>query len=457
MITRTISEVSNMIKESYFTGENVVIKGVSIDSRNLVEGSLFIPIIGPNSNGHHFIKGAIQNGAAATLWKKGEPNYPTNIPVLFVDDTTVALQQLAASYRQQLKATFIGITGSNGKTSTKDILHSILSTSYKTQKTQGNYNNEIGVPLTLLQLQEDVEMAVIEMGMGRIDDITFLSEMVQPNIAIITNIGNAHLSNLESLENIAVEKMKIMIGLDSKGILFYNGDYSLLVEEAENYPHKKCTFGIEEINDVNITSCRSFSSSIAFTTSKSNVQYHLPIIGEHQAVNSLAAISVAKHFNMSDESIQQGLDNVILSAQRNEVIKIGNITIINDTYKSNPESVKAAIDTLASLEVGSRKLFVMGDMLDMGKQGRILHEQVGEYVNTDKLNTIFGYGELTIHTITKAQKQFSLNEAIHFVEETELIESIIEYAKEPCTILFKASRGLRFEKLIEMLENQVIL
>lgn len=219
MITRTISEVTNMIKESYYTGENVAIKGVSIDSRNLVEDSLFIPIIGPNSNGHHFIQEAIKNGAAATLWKKREPNYPTNIPVLFVDDTTVALQQLAASYRQQLKATFIGITGSNGKTSTKDILHSILSTIYKTHKTQGNYNNEIGVPLTLLHLQEDVEMAVIGMEIGRIDDITFLSEIVQPNIATITNIGNAHLSNLRSLENIVVEKMKIMIGLDSKDMI----------------------------------------------------------------------------------------------------------------------------------------------------------------------------------------------------------------------------------------------
>ncbi|MBE5106098.1 UDP-N-acetylmuramoyl-tripeptide--D-alanyl-D-alanine ligase [Bacillus thuringiensis] len=457
MITRTISEVSNMIKESYFTGENVVIKGVSIDSRNLVEGSLFIPIIGPNSNGHHFIQGAIQNGAAATLWKKGEPNYPTNIPVLFVDDTTVALQQLAASYRQQLKAIFIGITGSNGKTSTKDILHSILSISYKTQKTQGNYNNEIGVPLTVLQLQEDVEMAVIEMGMGRIDDITFLSEMVQPNIAIITNIGNAHLSNLGSLKNIAVEKMKIMIGLDSEGILFYNGDHSLLVEEAKNYPHKKCTFGVKEINDMYLTSCTSSSSSIAFTASQSKVQYHLPLIGEHQAVNSLSAVSVAKHLKMSDESIQQGLNNIILSSQRNEVVKIGTITIINDTYKSNPESVKAAIDTLTSLDVGSRKLFVMGDMLDMGKQGKMLHEEVGEYVNTDKLDTIFGYGELTIHTIAKAQKQFSVGKAIHFMEEEELIESIIEYAKDPCTILFKASRGLRFEKLIEMLEKQVTL
>ncbi|MGE7874490.1 UDP-N-acetylmuramoyl-tripeptide--D-alanyl-D-alanine ligase [Bacillus paramycoides] len=457
MITRALSEVTNMIKGSYFTGENVVIKGVSIDSRNLVDGSLFIPIIGPNSNGHQFIQEAIIKGAAATLWKKGEPNYPTDIPVIFVDDTTIAMQQLAISYRQQLKATFIGITGSNGKTSTKDILHSILSTSYKTQKTKGNYNNEIGVPLTLLQLNEDVEMAVIEMGMGRIGDITFLSKMVQPNIGIITNIGHAHLSNLGSLKNIASEKMEMMIGLDPEGILFFNGDHSLLVEEAKNYPHKKCTFGVGELNDIYLTSCRTFSSSIAFTASQSSAQYRLPLIGEHQAVNSLVAISIAKYFNMTDKRIQQGLDNVILSSQRNEVIQIGNITIINDTYKSNPESVRVAIDTLASLDVSSRKLFVMGDMLDMGSQDRMLHEQVGEYVKRAKLDTIFGYGELTFHTIARVQKEFLPNQAIHFKEETELIEGIFDYTKEPCTILFKASRNLRFEKLIELLEQRVTL
>lgn len=457
MITRTLSEITNMIRGSYFKGENVVIKGVSIDSRNLVENSLFIPIIGPNSNGHHFIKEGITRGAAATLWEKGEPNYPTNIPVIFVDNTTIALQQLAVSYRRQLKATFIGITGSNGKTSTKDILHSILSTSYKAQKTQGNYNNEIGVPLTLLQLKEDVEMAVIEMGMGHKGDITFLSRIVQPNIGIITNIGNAHLSNLGSLKNIASEKMEMMIGLDSEGILFYNGDYSLLVKEAETYPHKKYTFGRGEINDMYLTSCRTFPASIIFTNSKSSTQYNLSLIGEHQAVNSLAAISVAKHFKMSDKWIQQGLNNVILSSQRNEIIKIGNITVINDTYKSNPESVKAAIDTLAALNVKSRKLFVMGDMLDMGIQDKILHEQVGEYVKMANLDAIFGYGELTFHTIAKAQNQSPLNQAIHFKEEKELIEAIIEYTKKPCTILFKASRNFRFEKFIELLENRVTL
>ncbi|EOP90891.1 UDP-N-acetylmuramoyl-tripeptide-D-alanyl-D-alanine ligase [Bacillus cereus HuB4-4] len=457
MITRNLSEITKMIKGSFFTGDNVVIKGVSIDSRNLVEGSLFIPIIGTNSNGHQFIQEAIIKGAVATLWEKKEPNYPTNIPVIFVDDTTIALQQLAVSYRQQLKATFIGITGSNGKTSTKDILHSILSTGYKAQKTQENYNNEIGVPLTLLQLKEDVEMAVIEMGMGHKGDITFLGRIVQPNIGIITNIGNAHLSNLGSLKNIALEKMAIMMGIDLEGVLFYNGDSSLLVKEAERYPHKKYTFGVGEMNDIYLTSCRTSAASVVFTASQSSTQFHLPLIGEHQAVNSLVAISVAKYFNMSDKWIQQGLDNVILSSKRNEIIKIGNITIINDTYKSNPESVKAAIDTLAAFDGKSRKLFVMGDMLDMGSQDKMLHEQVGEYVKMANLDAIFGYGELTFHTIASVKKEFPPNQAIHFKEEAELIEGIIEYTKEPCTILFKASRNLQFEKLIELLEQGVTL
>src|SRR5690554_4856661 len=176
-----------MINDGHLKGNNTTFHGIEIDSRTITNGNLYIPIIGPNNNGHAYIKNAIDNGAVASLWNKDEPNPPSDIPLIFVEDTLVALQQLAASYRQQLRATFIGVTGSNGKTSIKDMLHSVLRTNFRTQKTQGNYNNEIGVPLTLLQLNEDVELAVIEMGMGHKGDIAILSEMVQPDIAIISN------------------------------------------------------------------------------------------------------------------------------------------------------------------------------------------------------------------------------------------------------------------------------
>ncbi|MBE1555961.1 UDP-N-acetylmuramoyl-tripeptide--D-alanyl-D-alanine ligase [Sporosarcina limicola] len=456
MIKRALTNVTDMLHDSYLKGHNVVIHGVSIDSRAISKGNLFIPLIGPNSNGHHYSKSAIDNGAVASLWNKNEPNPPTDIPLIFVEDTLAALQQLAGSYRQQLQqTTFIGITGSNGKTSTKDILHSILSTSFRTQKTQGNFNNEIGVPLTLLQLYEDVEIVVVEMGMDHKGDIAFLSKMVQPDIAIISNIGNAHLISLGSLENIAEEKVNIVRGLKKDGLLLFNGDLPLVTTKVKKHKYKHYSFGIHESNDLFLTSCRQTSTSVLFTISDNHFEFNLPLIGQHQAINCLPAIMIAKILKMSNELIQVGLSEVELTEQRNEVKKIGNITIINDTYKSNPESVQAALDTLGSLTSSHRKLFIMGDMLDMGDQDIKLHKQVGEYLSHKKIDTVYGYGELTRYTIASAKQNFPQGKAILFTEEARLIDAILDYTKEPCILLFKASRTLQFERLVKVIERRI--
>lgn len=458
MIKRTLTDVTDMLHNGYLKGHNAVIQGVSIDSRSISKGNLFIPIIGPNSNGHHYSKSAIDNGAVASLWNQNEPNPPTDIPLIFVEDTLAALQQLAASYRQQLQQTiFIGITGSNGKTSTKEILHSILSTRFKTQKTQGNFNNEIGVPLTLLQLYEDVEIAVVEMGMDHKGDIAFLSKMVQPDIAIISNIGNAHLISLGSLENIAEEKVDIVTGLKKGGLLLFNGDLPLVTSKVKKHKYKHCSFGIHESNNLFLTSCRQTSTSVQFTTSDSHFEFNLPLIGQHQAINCLPAITIARTLKMSDELIQIGLSQVKLIAQRNELKIIGNVTIINDTYKSNPESVQAALDTLGSLTSSTRKLFVMGDMVDMGDQDIKFHKQIGEYLSHKKIDAVYGYGELTRYTIASVKQDFPQGKVILFTEETALIDAILDYTKEPCILLFKASRTLQFERLVKAIETRIIL
>lgn len=454
MITRQLSNITSMITGSSLVGEDKLIQGVSIDSRNILAGNLFIPIVGPNHNGHRFVQTAFEKGAVATLWQKGEPNPPSSHPVIYVEDTLKALQILAHSYRLQLKATFIGITGSNGKTSTKDILHSILATKFKTQKTQGNFNNEIGVPLTLLELDEDVEMAVIEMGMGKRGDISFLSGLVRPNISIITNIGHAHLVNFQTLENIAREKMDIISGMNADGLLIFNGDLDLLVSESIRYPFQKKTFGMKDTNTIHLTSCIQ-EDELQFTISDSQQLFFLPLLGEHQAVNALSAIMVARHFHLSDREISTGLHHTSLSGQRYELKVYKNITIINDTYKSNPESIGMALRTLYA-QKGERKLFVMGDMFDMGEKDRFLHEQIGHELDPRKLDCIYGYGDSTSYTIRIAQTRFSPGRAVYFSEEQKLIEAIINYAKEPCTILFKASRGLQFERLIDSMEKREI-
>lgn len=209
MIMRSVDSIIRMLDADYIENENIdkQIMGVSIDSRKVVQGNLYIPIRGDKFNGHAFAAQAIENGAAAMLWERKEPNPPKEVTVILVENTLIALQVLAAVYRRQLHLKIVGITGSNGKTSTKDILAAMLATKYATQKTLGNFNNEIGVPLTLLSLSEHTEMAVVEMGMENLDELDFLSKLVKPDIAIITNIGTAHLENLGSMENIAKAKV----------------------------------------------------------------------------------------------------------------------------------------------------------------------------------------------------------------------------------------------------------
>ena len=457
MITRQLKEIVQMIAGSKLLGQDVMIHGVSIDSRTVISGNLYIPIIGPNSNGHDYLDDAIANGAVATLWKMEQPNPPRNIPVIFVENTLIALQQLATSYRNQLgQATFIGITGSNGKTSTKDILHQVLSTSFKTQKTKGNFNNHIGVPLTILSLADDVEIAVIEMGMDHLLEISFLSEIVKPDIAIITNIGNAHLATLGSLENIAKAKLEIVTGLQQDGLLIINGDDLLLVQKAKQHMCKQITFGKLETNQLYLTACQQADYSIQFTVSDSNFTFDLPLIGQHQAVNCLAVIQAARFVQLSDEDIQIGFRQVRLSAQRNEVKVIRQVTLINDTYKSNPESVKAAIDTLQSLPNDKKKLFIMGDMVDMGEQDIFLHEHIGAYIADTTIDMFLGIGELTYHTITSIQKKSTSCQTYFFEQETRLIESIIVSASEPCIILFKASRAIQFDKIVKAIEERLV-
>ncbi len=457
MIIRKLSEIVSMIAGANLQGLDTVIHGVSIDSRTIALGNLFIPIVGENSNGHEYVDGAIQNGAVATFWKRDQPNPPKEVPVIFVDDTLTALQQLAANYRNQLQqATFIGVTGSNGKTSTKDMLHQVLSTRFKTQKTIGNYNNHIGVPLTLLSLDDDVEMAVIEMGMDHLLEIAFLSKMVKPNIAIITNVGNAHLATMGSLENIAQAKLEIVIGLQKDGLLIVNGDDDLLKHEAEKHLCKQFTFGEGQKNDLYLTSFQQGESSLQFTVSNSATIFELPSIGQHQAINCLAVMQAARFVQLSDVDIQSGFRQVQLTAQRNEVQVIGHVTIINDTYKSNPESVKAAIQSLESLPDQNRKIFIMGDMVDMGNQAVFLHEQIGACMAETNIDLVLGSGELTSYTIASIQERETSCEAHYFRQEAELVEAIIASATEPCTILFKASRSLQFEKVVEAIEERLV-
>lgn len=460
MIKRNLKTVEKMIlasdlKEKY---KDITINGVSIDSRKIEKDQLFIPIIGENFNGHKFIDKAIENGAIASLWNKNEPLPNIEFPFILVEDTLVALQQLAREYRKELNTKVIGITGSNGKTSTKDILDGILSTKFKTQKTMGNLNNHLGVPLTILDLDEDVEMAIIEMGTSDFGEISLLTSIAKPNVAIITSIGAAHLDDLKTKENVAIAKLEILEDLDPKGLFVYFGDDPILKKEVEkiDIDEQVLTYGVESINDYEGKLDISDEKSISFTLKKPNPNnFFVPMLGKHHMYNTMAAIAVARYFNIPDTSIQEGLYNIDKTGMRNELIEAEGFTILNDSYKSNPDSLLAALDTIYSLNPYEQKILVLGDMQGLGQEEIAIHEDIGLQIDPNQVEYILTIGPISKYLAQAAKQNFDEDKIISCNTNDELMEELKNLVRAKSLILVKASRAFELENIIDRLQSQI--
>lgn len=462
MICRSLKEIQEMIEGYDLKKENedIAIQGVSIDSRQIETGQLFVPIVGEYFNGHKFINEAVANGAVAALWSKGEAIPSVDIPIILVDDTLTAIQRLAKSYREQLKTKVIGITGSNGKTSTKDILASLLSTRYKTQKTFGNLNNHLGVPLTLLDLEEDTEMAVIEMGTSNLGEIELLTNIASPDVAIITSIGEAHLDELFTIENIVQAKLEILRGLKPNGLFVYYGDSSLLNEKIKDMDIncKTITFG-ESSNNTYIPWLESSDEiSITFSLDKFHCpSFYLPMIGKHQMFNATAAITVARYYGISFEQIQDGLLNVEATGMRNEIIRTERYTIINDSYKSNPTSLLAALDTLYTMNNYSQKIAVLGDMIGLGAGEINMHREIGEKIDSKQIDYLLTIGPLAAHIAQTARPRFGKNRVFSYINRTHLIQKLKKIMEYESILLVKGSRMLKLEEVVEELQKEDIM
>lgn len=458
MIIRSIDAIIRMLDADYIDNGDIdaEIMGVCIDSRKVVKGNLYIPIKGERFNGHDFIEQAIENGAVATLWNRGEPNPPEAITAILVEDTTIALQVLAAVYRRQLHLKIVGITGSNGKTSTKDILAAMLSAKYVTQKTLGNYNNEIGVPLTLLSLSEHCEAAVIEMGMENFHELDFLTKLVKPDIAIISNVGTAHLENLGSIENIAQAKMEIVHGLHPHGLFIYNGDQIILANAVKKEEVKGSirikTFGEQKHNDIYLRSLQQTMNGLRFQVNNDEFVYEMNMLGRHQAVNALAAILAAKELGLNEEDMQRGLQHIEKTGMRNELLQFGECTILNDSYKSNPQSTIAALDTLAAF-ASPYKIVVLADMLDLGDNTNMIHYNLGKELANYQLDEILTYGELGRYITQGANTAIKHSYISHFEDKHSLLEHLLPYLKKNCMILVKGSRGMQMDEIVDGLKE----
>ncbi|MTI69803.1 MAG: UDP-N-acetylmuramoyl-tripeptide--D-alanyl-D-alanine ligase [Firmicutes bacterium] len=460
MIKRTLKEIQSMVNGYGLNNKNKIksIKGVSTDTRTIKKDQLFIPIKGEQFNGHNFIKSAESKGACAALWCESEPTPDTDIPLIFVKDTVTAIQTLAKKYREELSMKVIGITGTNGKTSTKDILASILETKYKTYKTQGNLNNHLGVPLTLLSIDEDTEMAVIEMGMSCLGEIELLSKIAKPDAAIITNVGNAHLLDLKTIDNIIKAKLEIVKGLKQNGLFVCNGDNPSLIKEVNNLKLNQnfITFGKRESNDYSVK-VKSFDKkgiSFTFNKEKSPV-FFLPLLGKHQIFNATSAIIIAKYFNIDFDLVKKGLLNLNLTKMRSELIKGEDFDILNDSYNSNPESTKAALDTIYSLNSYSQKIVVFGDMLELGEKEIDMHKEIGNKIDLNKLDYFFTIGHLAKHAGIEAKIKEGKCKVLSFMNKKELIKTIKRVVKKDSIILLKASRGMKLEEVsAALLDNK---
>ena len=428
------------------------IHGVSTDSRTVSPGNLFVPLVGPRFDGHGYVAEALRKGAAASLWHRGAPNPPTDVPLIVVEDTLAALQRLAAAYRRQMDVMVVGITGSNGKTSTKDILAGILGTTGKTHKTQGNLNNHIGVPLTLLDMDGDERFAVVEMGMSAPGEIAQLAAIARPQVGIITSVGHAHLEQLGSIEAIAQAKWEMAAAIGGDGLLVYPGECGLLRDLAQHSRVPLCTFGEGEDNDLRLTSFAQDADGITFGTSIDEMALFLPMQGRHNAGNALAAIAAARFLGLDMAAVAQGLRRVEPTGGRCQAYRAGDCLIIDDTYKSNPESVLAALELLYGMP-GGRRLFVMGDMVDMGQCSPALHRRIGQALDPDRLDAVFACGQETRQTIAQAQHRFAAGKARHFDDMEQLRAALLRYASVPCTVLVKASRVRHFEDIANWLRQ----
>ncbi len=456
MIRRNLIEIQKMVQGKGLAEnfQNEIIVGISTDSREILPDQLFIPIKGETFDGHDFINDAIKNGAKAVLWNESKLKPKIDIPVIMVTDTLQALQNLAKEYANQLQVKIVGITGSNGKTSTKDILHGILKTKYKTHKTLGNFNNELGVPLTLLSMDEDTEIAVIEMGMSALGDIALLCSIARPDIAIITNSTDVHINDLGSVENILRAKLEIAEGLKENGLLVHYGDSEHLKKGVEGLERKiiKQSFGENEDNYFVIKLISSGDDGVYFSVveDESNV-YHLPMLGKHQMFNGTAAIAVSRYLQISTNEIQKAMFELSMTGMRNEIVHADGFDILNDSYKSNPTSVRAALETLYSLKNYSQKILVLGDMFGTGENEIENHLRIGEEINPYQVNYIFTLGSLGEYFGKGAANHFSKEAIIACHTKDELFDGLKKVIQKGGIILVKGSRIVRLEEVVEKL------
>ena len=446
-----LSRIAELLQATgEFDGKSVA-SGYSIDSRSIQHGDLFFAVKGERLDGHDYVEAALAAGAiAAVVRKDAVARYCVKSRLLAVDDTIVALQSLGAAVRRIWGKKVVGITGSAGKTTTKETIAHVLAAKLRVHKSRGNFNNHFGLPLNLLQLEPEHEVAVLEMGMSHAGEITDLARQAQPNIGVVTNVAPVHLEFFDSIAGIARAKYELIESLPSHGIAILNADDEYVSQFGRDFRGKVVTYGIRRPADVcaqRIDSLGAAGSEFDVVIDGLRERTKLPLVGEHNVLNALAAVAVALQFGFTPSEAVTARGSMVPVEKRGEVIDIGGATVLNDCYNSNPKALKAMVDALLSLKA-ERHIVVAGEMLELGATGAELHRECGRYMAERGVSHVIGVRGLA-EALVSGARDAGLASAEFFATPEEAGERLAVESRTGDAILFKASRGVRLEKGLE--------
>lgn len=428
------------------------VTGVEIDSRRVKPGDLFVAIPGEKVDGHKFIPDVLKKGAYAL----SQQSLDVDGAYILVEDTVTAMKRLARFYRNTLDIKVVGITGSVGKTSTKEMIASVLGTKFRVHKTQGNFNNGIGLPLTIFQIEKEHQVTVLEMGISEFGEMHELADMAQPDIMVITNIGLCHLENLKTRDGILKAKTEGFAHLKPDGVVILNGDDDKLSTVEQVAGRKPVFYGIKGRNLCETSVCADAVTehglegmTAEFHTPQGDMEVFIPIPGEHNVYNALAATCVAEQLGLSMDEIKCGIAAASTISGRTNLIHTKGMTVIDDCYNANPVSMKASLDVLSKAE--GRKIAVLGDMGELGENEKQLHYEVGTYAGTLPIDLLFCVGTLSGKLAEGAKKQNPALTVKHYGTREEMTEELLATVKEGDAVLVKASHFMEFPKVVAAL------
>lgn len=442
----TIKEIAQVLGISGIVDEREI-SSVEFDSRKIEKDGLFVPLPGTR-DGHDFVHAAKENGAIATLWQKERANVPSDLVVLPVEDVTQAFQIIAQYYKQKIAPKTVAITGSNGKTTTKDMTASVLAQKYRTYKTQGNYNNDLGVPYTMLHMPDDTEVLILEMGMDHASEIHFLSQLGQPDVAAITLIGEAHLENLGSRKNIAKAKMEIVDGLAQDGVLFVPADEPLLADLIAPISQEVQTFGLGQ-GDLQAEIVNETSESTEFEIN--DASFIILVLGGYNVKNALIAYGIGRYFGLSMEQIKNGLAQVELTKNRTQWLQAKNgAKLLSDVYNANPTAMRLVLESFGRLTLPGRRIAVLADMLELGPDSSAMHASMAEAI-VGFYDFVYLYGE-QMQALANRLTELNVPHAYFIPAQRQaFLEQVQKEIQPTDSVILKGSNGMQLSELVALL------